>query len=963
MLRASQSISRDLAQTRAVQDWFTADVRASRQEQTGGAGASEIAAKFQRLNWGVAHNTPHDLGTDLWLMVRDERRFDLGLLVGAQAKAGPTWFSRPHHDESGAVDGWWFYENDRHHFDAWIAHSVPHLIVLHDLDESVSYWAHVTAAAVVSTGAGARILVPRGNRVDQDNLAALVEVATSRRAPAAWEGSAWRGATMLAPKDRLRYALIAPRLVAPHRNAGFDTQPRPDQVLALLAQARMHDVEALARRHPGVPNLDEALTSPDWAWRFVGALGRRLVHGDIDALELPVADAPGPPERAAATIVAAAAYLDQGEPDSAIRHLESSLAFDDTDPLDHAWLTAQLARANVEIGRLAEAREQALSIQQIRATHPDDVTAGAIAAATASLMFHTSDLLSAEVSGLIETSDTTTSWWRTQTVSWGLTASLDQSYRSWADDTSVFVGGPNTGHNDLLAAALTTSFACDHSGWRRTQAMLAKNILTGLTRKCQIDDAASAVTTLQQTGDTSALKLALDHLVDDGPAGGATQAAREVDLTNATHTTGQANLVLLERAGDVLDHDTAERTIDWILATLEAPDNFLERTWPRYLLNNQLTATLARVIPASSSASIARVLEAVLDLPPQTDQSAANSWGAVVRAIPSASWTTAAAARAASRAPADYSDLRYLLLGAAAPANDTAADLLLDEIRTGSLEALSHIDDVRELPDTVAAALIDTARDSLTETTALARRGGYSTGGVDPAHALTILNLWHPQHARWDELLDLLNEPMVRGDKKVGSIRALTRAEHLIPPDLKPSLADVAARITEHPDRPIYFGDHDADERGPAAALVATLRPADTAQSGRRLIKNLAGDDSQREAAAYLAGQLGRPEDLGVLSALTTDLSPRTRSAAAAALAAAVANNLGGQTAVDALHAALEDPGTRVAKAVVRALASSPLSAPDVATVLGKLTGHASAFVRRSAATVITALPLSPADG
>lgn len=56
-------------------------IRASRQEQVGGAGVSEVSAAFERLGWGVVENSRHDLGTDLFVMARDELLYDLGMLV------------------------------------------------------------------------------------------------------------------------------------------------------------------------------------------------------------------------------------------------------------------------------------------------------------------------------------------------------------------------------------------------------------------------------------------------------------------------------------------------------------------------------------------------------------------------------------------------------------------------------------------------------------------------------------------------------------------------------------------------------------------------------------------------------------------------------------------------------------------------------------------------------------------
>src|SRR5665213_3873444 len=113
-------------------------MRASREGQIGSAAEDEASANFVRLNWGVARNPDHDLGTDLWLMPCDERLLDLGLIVGAQVKGGPSRFGRPKYDSERNVVGWWF-RVDRRHVDYWLSHVAPHFLVLHDLETRISY--------------------------------------------------------------------------------------------------------------------------------------------------------------------------------------------------------------------------------------------------------------------------------------------------------------------------------------------------------------------------------------------------------------------------------------------------------------------------------------------------------------------------------------------------------------------------------------------------------------------------------------------------------------------------------------------------------------------------------------------------------------------------------------------------------------------------------------------------------
>ncbi len=327
--------------------------------------------------------------------------------------------------------GWWYRDTDRSHVDDWAQHGLPHLIILHDLESRVSYWQHVTAEAIVSTGAGAKILVPKANTVDEAHRDELLAVAATQRSTGGWEGTAWAGVGELAPRDQLRHALLVPRLVAPHPNAGRGEPITAYQAVALLAQVRFTDLCAFAERHESVPTLSEAADSPDWLWRYAAALGRWIESKDLDGLLAVIEDAPGPEECAAAAVSAACALVELARPDEAIDVLKAAVDRDDARPVDHAWLQAQHARACVEVGRIEEARIEAAAVQAVRTSAPDDVTASALAGTAAVLLFNTAAIEEHDLAGTITGRDTAASWWLTQTASRALNALADRAFKDW----------------------------------------------------------------------------------------------------------------------------------------------------------------------------------------------------------------------------------------------------------------------------------------------------------------------------------------------------------------------------------------------------------------------------------------------------------------------------------------------------------------------------------------------------
>lgn len=58
-------------------------MRAPKSEPPAESAVHRVMAQFNDLGWAPTENKSHDLGTDLFLQVR-ERRFDLGTMVGAQ---------------------------------------------------------------------------------------------------------------------------------------------------------------------------------------------------------------------------------------------------------------------------------------------------------------------------------------------------------------------------------------------------------------------------------------------------------------------------------------------------------------------------------------------------------------------------------------------------------------------------------------------------------------------------------------------------------------------------------------------------------------------------------------------------------------------------------------------------------------------------------------------------------------
>jgi hypothetical protein len=928
-------------------------VRAAATEQTDSVGVKGVWEDFARLGWGPVENTHHDLGTDLYLQVRDERRFDLGLVVGAQVKSGASYFSRPARAPDGEITGWWFNDADREHVDAWLRHALPHLLVLRDIDANVSYWIHVTADAVVNTGKGAKLCVPRSNIVNEAHRDQLTRVATTGKPAAQWEGSVWTAGGGVLPKDRLRHALIAPRLVAPHPNAGTAGGLSGDQATALVMQARFAEYRSYATDVAEVPPLGEALLSDEWSWKFVGALARRMRKGQPDELIARVEDASNPKDRAAAAVAAAACLLEDGLHDEARALIEAALAPDDQDPVDQAWLRIHRARIEMETGEIGDARASAAPIPAVRFQAPEDATAGAIAASATNLLFNTAAWTDRDLERTIIGSDNAVSWWRAQGTSRGLQDLVSRTFRSWSSDRGGRWSAEDLAARELFAAALAASHTGDQSSWRRLQSLQAQDALLRLDRAASPEEAMRGLDGLRIAGDVKSMKLAARHLESEGPASAVIDACAKVDLGRSSRTTGLADLEMLECGADIISADVADRSTRWLLKRIADPATITGGPVAIEGYSDRMLSTVAALIPRCQRDTVNDLIALLLGLPPVTDQAQAETWAKTARGIPAAQFTEEQSQGLAASAQYHHSSLRLAFLSCAAGHVPAAREQLAVDARAGSVDALSMLGPVPELPSEVAEAAIKTFANSAISAVEMARNRTYGIG-YDVAGGLVMLNAWHPDHADWQPVIDLLSEPLVTTDMKRSALRHLTALIARLPDSIRSEITPIVLGIaTGSIGSRQPFLSVPGDAAGEATDLAIGLAAVDDVDLTLRLAALLSGDSHDRSWAAHAARRRAEPGDIGVLAALATDPDVNVRAAAAAGLAVLDARGSGGAVAhVFAERCLSNETGTRVARAVAEALDEEPGSRAE--EIRASLRNHASFAVRRSVQVAAT---------
>lgn len=928
-------------------------MRAPKNEATGTSGESEVLAQFERLGWAGTIDSRHDTGTDLYVRPRDARRYELGVMMGAQIKTGASYFNSPEKGADGMITGWWFAD-DYEHFNYWLRHALPHVVILHDQNRNVSYWAHITSDHVIRTGKSAKILVRASQTVDMDHNEALIDVALTQLPTPTWDGTAWTGAAHITPDEEIRHALITPRLIAPHPDLSPDSITGLDALaMQILFRDKLERIlKPMNLPGPGWKNdakpkgmsLDDARVSDDWCWRATAALHLHYYDGETTDLLQLVNLASTAAERAAAFVLCCVHHFDENDPDSVLRALQDALVYDDYSPVDHAWLQAQRARALLEVGQREEAFDLAMETQRIHREVPKDVTAAAIAGACAITSFRAAGWIQGDVANAIQRSDNPASWWRTQVMSYGLSAHLSKGFRKWSEDASFRIGASDIASKRLFSAALLASCAGDHDGWRNAICSLAKHFLVTAGPAESPDRVAGWLTFLRLSGDSESTGRAVRLIIRRGPIMAARTAASTVDLSRSTRTTASADIELLTAAGDVLEPAQADKICEWALAMLQEPQSYLERTRPTFPVLDKIIGLLKAMVGTLSETAIRNVVDYFLDRPPITDNGTAQILARLIHAIPVSVWHEDDRRRAANRAEGDAVYLREAFLAVAAPVVAESREQILQRARAGDLIVFDAIDDVRTLPSDAVKALNDrlcVAIDDLIENTT---NGVYDVGGFDLGHALALLGVWHPSSGRWDCIEALLTAPRVLPQQLSGVLRILAIRGATLPHPTRTQLAEAVSALREREPMPL-FGDNE-DIRGIAAEASAAL--ADESLRISLIRELLGGDTILRASCARIIERFGDRAESEFLLALSGDENEVVRDEALRGLSALVNAERASEVVVSILSKVLKSGGRPSAMAVVSGL-TMPSRVPAVAQLLAIAAQHPSACIRKIA--------------
>jgi hypothetical protein len=927
----------------------------------GDTGEYEVAANFSRIGWGPVANTRRDLGTDVFVQARDARGFDLGLFAGVQVKSGDSFFDEDKEERGadGQLSGWRYYEKDSQHFDDWVTHGLPHLLVLHDLRTRESFWAHVTASAVEITGEGARILVPAGNKVDLNNLGALLEVAATQKQGISFEGSAWRAAAAeIPPARRLRTALIAPRLIAPHRNVGFRYPISPEEAIALLLQCRVRDLEEFNKRHKTVPTIEQAATKRDWRWKFFAALAPAVLRGDHSQLAKCIKATNKQERRAAATVALAGWLMEEEAHDHAISLLEKF--GDRAGPVDHAWVLSQLARSQAEIGKIDDARQNAvLALQSIAVATGEDATASAIRAAAASLLYYTADIRGGDLAEAVSASDHAVGWWRTQVQAWGLSDNLDRTFRKTMHDQSKRFGFEESGHNRLYSSILTSIFSGDHGAWSNATRLLSYNTLT--SGSGTPPEIAGAIDDLRRCGARSALILATKYAWSWEPAEAVQGALQRVAALQWCHTSASSSMALIQHGGDLATASEADLFTQSLLTIVRDPSKFVARVSPSFTVQAYVLDALEGVAASCSPETQTGIAQHLADLPITTDVATSNGYMRIAARLErlKVGADLAGAILASAQRQTDLRLSAQLLR--IVSDFDAARDVLLQRAKGGDWDALSALGDVRTLTTAEATSLAAKDAVRIRQIMEDAEAGSFALWSHDSACSAAILGAWFNDAVDWQLLVQFIKHPHVAGEHKRNCCFALAQNIDRLPQSALELLREAAPHLRDAP-FDVLLGQ---PLGGAGIYLAAALGTYDEDALSKQLAGLLTSSSEHRADSVLMIGHLNRADLIPISVGLVMDANPQVRLAAATSLAihALKSGDAIATMAAECLRGIVRLPGSAMALRVANALyGQTSVDSQIVKELANGLSLHSSALVRRRVSRFATGGAEAPVD-
>lgn len=789
---------------------------------TGTKGELKAAVIFADIGWAPPVKLSEDIGTDFLTFARDTTApddkngaWDLGAPVFIQVKASETEYLTPS-DERDGEPGWWFAESKTYHFDHWLSFGLPYLLVLVDVKNQIGYWAEVTGASIEPTGKGRKVFVPAAQKVDTDNLDALNKIAVARR-KYTLEGAIWSGRLSdLGPADRLRNALIVPRLVAPHPNKTIE-KLNFEEAAAMIMRNRYSELAHRARQGQ-CPKTDEWAAHKDWGWRFVHALHELVTQGGSTQFAQLATDARHRFERDACLIVHACATYAADDTPAALASLVPTKA---TKPADLGWHYVQQAAFLLELDRPNQAAEAAKKSLVALKALDGDLSVSAIRGGAASILYSVAGFAAGDIEATVTAQDNAGTWWRAQDVSWALEKDVKLRFEGWtANSTIHFIN--STARADLAIVGWNAAFSGAWGSWRHLSTINAHLTFTSTSDPTMV---IAALALLVFVGEKKAAKDAAQKLWMDGPVDPLHTLVHLYAYRPWSKRDEGPIMGVLSETGDLLNPKAADHVVGRIIDLLATDGGVRVHASAWTYRWGEVDATLRKVLKAATKAAHKKVAELIADEFATCDDSIADSLVRVANALATGDIGVARLNQLLRAAKTRDDHYAIDLLEVIAPDNPGAMTELRHHADVGNKNAVRSLlvagstkhDDYlafgRSAARTVRTMVEDArGKDGTTKMT------GYTSDQLDD---LTLAAINTNDTKLWKEVTDALEACVIEQTQQQRAVRRLASRFQKLPPHVQRKLRKLAPTL-----RGLSFGFNLGGRGNEYAAAVTHLRIA-----------------------------------------------------------------------------------------------------------------------------------------
>lgn len=783
----------------------TFGVRISPEARRGEGGENQVKAFFSDTFQWCIMSKDIDFGTDLWVMPVSDEGIPSFVVLGVQVKKGASYFRHPKKDEQSNVIGWWF-GFDANHEASWTNGRIAHIVVLIS-DEGTMYWSKIESSQIDHSCQMPRILVRKDHVLKKTDEEELSEFACSTYEKSAFNGVVWNGLKNIKNQDRIRLAMLAPRVIAPHVNKHIDNL-KGHEALASLLYGNEYGLEWYWRAGSGSmadvamekgKRKDEAWASSDWCWKAAAAFYGYL-DGQGGRLDELFSVAKSPEERAASAVMQFAFDIDNNDWSAALQHIEAVMTYD-LYPVDKAWLLVHESWAMFELGRRDEAISAGSNAVSLCLQNPDDITANGICGAAMRLLWQydwiwgnvKSSGKQVDVAAVIQSSDNPIFWW------------LELGERSIAGNAVSnrwlhSIGEAEKTHSlrrRFISLILQTAFLGDRDAWKRYCCLQAENAYA------QIEDdngeRANIVNVLEMFRRCSSkddYRKVLRSAIQRASDSRIVEYAETVSLDESTHSTALNDLTLFQCIGDYLSADKADEVCRWCLTTMASRQEYSRKVSATFKIPIELFKTLKACYMAASRDAQEEIEQWFLELPCVEDSYASRAQNLTIL-FPESFWGDDNLAILLQRGDAG-SLQRWYEYKQSSHDEESEAQWHL-KAKSGQVDVIKSVDDAQKLSGEEIRRVSDCFSAYCAETIERYERWGvvFSSGRDDTLSAFLFCGYVHPELVDWTAFVKIMLSKAEAIQEKIWPLKFLACFGNELPDEIQQELFDMLSRFVK----------------------------------------------------------------------------------------------------------------------------------------------------------------------